>query len=285
MKTLDIEAVQAFVLTADLKSFTRAAEAMDTTQSAISLKIKRLEDELGRRLLDRTPRLVRLSADGDAFLAPARTLLAAHHGALGSFGLERRRLVVGISHHIVGAELPVLLRRMKNAEPGLVLEIRVSTSRQVLDEFDRGAIDAAIVLRHDNRRRGGEVILKESFGWMAAADFEHRDGEPLRIATQADPCSVRSMAVDALNKAGIAWTEVFVGGGVATIGAAISAGLAVAALGLRVAPADTIDVGAQLGLPPLPPRDVVMHASPGDQPTKHSLRTLAAAIRATAARH
>jgi len=53
MKTLDIEAVQAFVLAAELKSFTRAAEAMDTTQSAVSLKIKRLEDGLGRRLLER----------------------------------------------------------------------------------------------------------------------------------------------------------------------------------------------------------------------------------------
>lgn len=285
MKTLDIEAVQAFVLTADLKSFTRAAEAMDTTQSAVSLKIKRLEDELGRRLLDRTPRLVRLSADGDAFLAPARTLLAAHHHAFGCFGLERRRLVVGISHHIVGAELPILLRRMKSAEPALVLEIRVSTSRQVLDDFDRGTIDAAIVLRHDNRRRGGEVILNETFGWMAAPDFEHHDGEPLRLATQADPCSVRSMAVDALNKAGIAWTEVFVGGGVATIGAAISAGLAVAALGRRVAPLDTIDVSTKLGLPPLPSRDVVLHASSGDQRTKQSLRALAAAIRATATKH
>ena len=72
MKTLDIEAVQAFVLTADLKSFTRAAEALDTTQSAVSLKIKRLEDGLGRRLLERTPRQVRLSADGTAFLEPAR---------------------------------------------------------------------------------------------------------------------------------------------------------------------------------------------------------------------
>lgn len=44
MRALDVEAVQAFVLTADFKSFTRAAEAMDTTQSAVSLKIKRLED-------------------------------------------------------------------------------------------------------------------------------------------------------------------------------------------------------------------------------------------------
>ena len=75
MRMLDLEAVQAFVLTADLKSFTRAAEAMDSTQSAVSLKIKRLEDTLGRRLLERTPRLVRLSQDGSAFLGPARDLV------------------------------------------------------------------------------------------------------------------------------------------------------------------------------------------------------------------
>src|ERR1700743_1595761 len=138
MKALDLEAVQAFVLTADYKSFTRAAEAMDPTQSAVSLKIKRLEDGLGRRLLERTPRLVRLSADGNAFLGAARHLVAAHQGAVGSFGVEQRRLVVGISHHIVGAELPLLLKRMSNAEPQLVLEMRGSTSREGLDHFDRG---------------------------------------------------------------------------------------------------------------------------------------------------
>src|SRR5580704_11772555 len=280
MRTLDVEAVQAFVLTADFKSFTRAAEAMDTTQSAVSLKIKRLEGTLGRRLLERTPRLVRLSADGNAFLEPARHLVAAHHGALGSFGLEQRRLVVGISHHIVGAEL--LLKRMSNAEPQLVLEMRVSTSREVLDDFDRGTIDAAIVLSHDNRRRGGEPILEESFGWMAAPDFEHHAGSPLRLATQAEHCSVRSMAIDALKSAGIPWTEVFVRGGIATTGAAVSAGLAVAALGRRVAPSGTIDVGPKLGLPPLPTRDVVLFSNVTDRQTKSSLKTLAATIRATA---
>ena len=284
MKTLDIEAVRAFVLAADLKSFTRAAEAMDTTQSAVSLKVKRMEDALGRRLLDRTPRLVRVSADGSAFLAPARALIAAHHEAIGCFDVAKQRLIVGISHHIVGAELPLLLRRMRSAAPRLVLEIHVSTSADVLDQFDRGVIDAAVILRHDSRRKGGEAILQETFGWMASPDFEHHDGEPLRLATQADPCSVRSMAVDALNKAGIAWTEVFVGGGIATIGAAVSAGLAVAALGRRVAPPGTIDVAAQLGLPPLPSRDVVLHVNRRDQQAKNSLKTLAAAIRATAVR-
>lgn len=282
MKALDIEAVQAFVLTADLKSFTRAAEALDTTQSAVSLRIKRLEDGLGRRLLERTPRLVRLSADGNVFLEAARNLVAAHHGAVASFGAERRRLVVGISHHIVGAELPLLLKRMSSAEPRLVLEMRVSTSREVLADFERGAIDAAIVLRHDNRRRDGETVLEEAFAWMAAPDFEHHPGEPLRLATQAEPCSVRSMAIAALKAANVAWTEVFVGGGIATTGAAVSAGLAVAALGRRVAPPGTIDIGPRLGLPRLPSRDVVLHSNLSDRQSRNSLKTLAATIRATA---
>lgn len=284
MTALDIEAVQAFVLTADLKSFTRAAEVMDTTQSAVSLKIKRLETVLGHRLLERTPRQVRLSADGLSFLEPARSLISAHHGAVGAFGMEARRLVIGISHHIVGPELPMLLKRMSNAEPGLILEMRISTSRDVLEAFDGGTVDAAVTLRHDNRRRGGETILKEEFAWMAAPDFEHRGGEPLRLATQADPCSVRHMAISALDAAGIAWTEVFVGGGTATIGAAVSAGLAVAALGRRVAPSGLVDAGTRLGLPALPSRDVVLHSNLRDRQARNSLKALAATIRATASR-
>jgi len=282
MSALDLEAVQAFVLVADLKSFTRAAEAMDTTQSAVSLKIKRLEHDLGRRLLDRTPRLVRLSADGSTFLGAARDLVAAHQSAVGSFTVTQRRLTVGISHHIVGNELPGLLRRMSASDPGLLLELRVDVSRDVLDAFDRGELDAAIVLRHDHKRRGGEVLFDDSFGWMAAPDFVHRPGAPLRLATQAEPCGVRAMAVEALDRGGVAWTEVFIGGGVATIGAAVSAGLAVAALAHRVAPAGTVDVGPRLGLPALPSRDVMLYATAFDPQARRALRTLAAAFKAAA---
>jgi DNA-binding transcriptional LysR family regulator len=283
VKALDVEAVQAFVLVADFKSFTRAAEAMETTQSAVSLKIKRLEDGLGRRLFERTPRLVRLSAEGNAFLEPARHLVAAHQGALASFGVEKRRLVVGISHYLVGAELPILLKHMTEAEPALVMEMHVASSSDVLAELDRGVLDAAVVLRQDAIRRDGELILEEKIGWMAAPDFEHRAGEPLRLATQADSCGVRSIAVKALDQAGIPWTEVFVGGGLGTIGAAVSAGLAVAALGRRVAPPGAIDVGPRLGLPTLPTREVMLHSGLSDRQARSSLRTLAAAIRSTAA--
>lgn len=282
MKPLDVDAVQAFLMVADLKSFTRAAELLDSTQSAISLKIKRLEDGVGRRLLERTPRLVRLSTAGTAFLEPARQFIAAHQGAVAAFGTKPRRLVVGLSHHVVGAELPGLLRQVGRSEPGLVMEMRLSSSADALDALDRGQLDVAIVLRHDNRRLDGEVILEEAFGWMAAPDFVWQPGEPLRLAAQAAPCSVRQMVTDALAERGIEWSEVFVGGGVMMIGAAVSAGLAVAALGRRVAPRDTVDVGPRLGLPPLPMREVVMHAAVSDPQARSAMRSLSAALRASA---
>jgi DNA-binding transcriptional LysR family regulator len=283
MKALDVEAVQAFVLVADLNSFTRAAEAMDTTQSAVSLKIKRLEDGLGRRLLERTPRRVRLSVEGTAFLGAARNLVAAHQSAIGAFAVEHRRLIVGISHHIVGTELAALLKRMNATDPGLVIELHIDTSRAVLGAFDDGTLDAAIVLGHDAKRRDGDVLFEEQFGWMAAPDFHRQPGEPLRLATQAEPCSVRAMAVGVLDAAGVSWTEVFVGGGLATIGAAISAGLAVAALARRVAPSDTVDLGPRLGLPPLPSREVILYSKLSDTRTRRALRTLGAAFAASAA--
>jgi DNA-binding transcriptional LysR family regulator len=282
MRALDIEAVQAFVLVADFNSFTRAAAALETTQSAVSLKIKRLEAGLGRRLLERTPRMVRLSAEGSAFLGAARHLVAAHQSAIGAFAIEHRRLIVGISHHIVGTGLAALLKRISAADPGLVIGLHINASRSVIEAFDGGELDAAIALRHDARRSDGEVLFEEQFGWMGSPEFDRRPAEPLRLATQAEPCSVRAMAVDALDTAGVSWTEVFVGGGVATIGAALSAGLAVAALARRVAPSDTVDLGPRLGLPPLPSRDVILYSRPSDARARRALRTLGAAFAATA---
>lgn len=281
MKTLDIESVRAFVLTADLKSFTRTAEALDTTQSAVSLKIKRLEALLGRRLIERTPRLVRLSAEGQAFLEPARDLIAAHEAAVGSFSAEQHRLVLGISHHLVGSDLPTMLKRMNASDPGVVLEMHVASSFDVMADFDRGAIDAAVVLQHDDGRRGGEVLREESFGWMSAPDFTLREGEALRLATQSQPCNVRAMAIRALADAGQAWTEVFVGGGVATLGAAASAGLAVAVLARRVAPTGTVDHGPRLGLPQLPTREAMLYSNVSDRRSRAALKLLGAAFRAS----
>jgi len=278
MLILDIDSVQTFVAIVDLQSFTRAAEALGTTQGAISVKLKRLENRVGHRLIERTPRMVRLSAQGAAFIDAARDFLAAHERAVTGLSSPSRRFGLGIAAHVVGPEVPTLLARLNAHDPGLVIEVRIDNSRNLLDAFDRGELDAAIIRREDDRR-DGEILGPEHFGWFATPDFEHREGEPLRLAALSPTCGVRDIATRALDAAGIAWTEVFLGGGSSAITAAVSAGLAVSAFSLRLAPSGTVEVSERFKLPQLPSSEIVLHSTLSDSKSRAALRTLAAAFR------
>src|SRR5260370_32806427 len=105
MSTLDIDTVQAFLLVAELQSFTRAAEALGTTQAAVSMKLQRLEALVGKRLVERSPRAVTLTADGAAFLPHARALMTAHDRALSGERQAPQQLALGISGDPTGPEL------------------------------------------------------------------------------------------------------------------------------------------------------------------------------------
>jgi len=278
MPTLDVDAVKAFVTIADLLSFTRAADALGSTQGAISVKLKRLEDEIGQKLIERTPRLVRLSAQGAVFLEPARDFLAAHDRALAGLASGRRRFALGIATHVDGPELTTLLARLNAHDPALTIEVRLNDSHDLLDAFDRGEIDAAIIRREDDRR-DGEVLAPEHFGWFATPDFVHRAGEKLRLAASSPSCGIRNIATRALDAAGIAWTEVFLGCGSFAVAEAVSAGLAAGAFSSRLVPPGTIEISRKFGLPPLPASEIVLLSTLSDAQSRDALRTLAMAFR------
>lgn len=277
-RPLDLDAVWAFILIADHGSFTRAAEAMQTTQAAVSLKLKRLEERLGCRLVERTPRHVHLSPRGSAFLEHARSLRTVHDRALTALTETRQRLTIGISEHVAGPELPALIARMNAQNPRLLMEIRIGSSGDLLQSYDRRELDAALV-RLQTGRDDGEMIAEERFGWFAAAEWQHRGDEPLPVATLAEPCGVRAMAGQVLDAAGIAWTEIFVGGGVAAVVAAVTAGLGVAALAPRMLPLGAVDVGDRLGLPALPRSPIFIHSRLPEGLPRDALTILSAAFR------
>ncbi|RTM00415.1 LysR family transcriptional regulator [Ancylobacter aquaticus] len=277
-RPLDLDLVRAFVHVAELSSFTRAAEALGGTQAGVSLKLRKLEARLGRTLLERTPRLVRLTADGALFLERARCLLAADREARLWDTAPTRRLRLGISDHTTGDTLPALLRRLAAVSPGIVFDIRMGFSRVLCDAFDAGELDAAVV-RREGTRRDGENLRQDRYGWFAAGDWQAR-GDSLPLALLAAPCGVRAMAVEGLDSAGIAWHEAFTGGSVSSVGAAVAAGLAVAPLAAHLAPLGSVDVGPALGLPVLPAATVMLVARAGDASAKAALRELAAFLRA-----
>jgi DNA-binding transcriptional LysR family regulator len=276
--TLDVATVRAFLLVSELHSFTRAAETLGTTQAAVSLKLQRLEALLGKRLVERSPRAVRVTADGTAFAENARALVAAHDLALTGAPRIRPLLSLGISDHVAGPELVPMLEQLHAAATDLVLSVSIGFSRDLLDRYDAGELDAVIV-RQEASRRGGEALITDEFGWFAAPRFRVPAGGTLPLAVLAPPCGVRSIAVRALDRARIAFSETFVGGGVTAVAAAARAGLAIAPLARRIAPSGLVDVGTDLGLPNLGRSKVMLHAKGGDAVKRAALRTLAAAFR------
>ena len=282
MSTLDIDTVQAFLLVAELQSFTRAAEALGTTQAAVSMKLQRLETVLGKRLVERSPRAVTLTADGTAFRPHARALIEAHDRALSGERPARRRLSLGISDHAAGPELVPLLERLQAMSSQLALAVSIGFSREMLDAYDAGDLDAVIV-RQEGSRRGGEKLTEDEFGWFAAKRLAWPRGDALPLATLAQPCGVRAIAVRALDRSGIPWSESFVGGGVTAVVAAALAGLAVAPLARRIAPAGLVDIGPAHKLPQLGASKVMLHSKVGDPTKLAALRTLAATFRSVVA--
>jgi len=276
---LDLESVRLFLLAAEFGNITRAAEAAGTVQPAASARLKALEARLGRRLLDRTPRFVRLTADGAAFLPLARALLAAHDAALRPPDAPALRVAVGLSDHAVGLALPPLLRRLRAAlPPHAALELRGGTSIPLREAFEAGTLDAA-VLRREAGGSEGEVLGEDPLGWRGASAFALPAGAPLPLALLAPPCGVRATAERTLDAAGRPWREAVRGGSCAVILAGAAAGLGVAPMG-RVAAGGMPDLGPALGLPPLPRSEIVLLGRAASPEAAAAIRALAAGMRA-----
>lgn len=275
---LDLESVRLFVLAVDLGNLTRAAEAAGTVQPVVSQRVKALEAMLGRRLLDRTPRFVRPTEEGKAFLTKARSLLAAHDEALRFTGAPAVRFSFGASDHALGLGLERLLIKVRAALPAdAVIDVQSGMSQAIHERFNAGALDAAII-RRDGGGVEGEILGRDPLGWRAREGWTLPPHGPVPLAMLPAPCGVRAAAIRHLDDARILWREAFVGGSCAALLAAANAGLGVAPMG-DVACAGAPDLGPDLGLPALPVSEIVLFARASSGPVANAIRALAAAIR------
>lgn len=276
---LDLVSVRLFLLVVEFGNLTRAAEAAGTVQPVVSARIKALEAMLGFRLLERTPRFVRLTSDGVAFVDRARLLMAAHDEALRPDPRPAPRLAIGASDHVLGTGLEQVIRQLRLALPARSsIELRVGLSQHVRAAFDAGELDAAIV-RREAGGSDGEVLGRDPLGWRAMATTTDEDGV-VPLVTLGPPCGVRAAAIRHLDAARRPWREAFTGGSTVALLAAVRAGLGVAPMG-AIASGGLDDAGSRLGLPPLPASEVVMLARTGSPETRAAARTLQTVLRIT----
>jgi DNA-binding transcriptional LysR family regulator len=259
--------LRAFVAVNDSGGFTRAAERLHLTQSAVSHQIRRLEQQVGRRLLHRTTHSLTLTEDGSDFLRHAQQLLDSLDALTRRFRPSSVSGVVrfGVPESFMGDRLPPLLCQFARAFPAVRLDVSVTTYLDLRAMIDAGELDLAVVLSTSGKQRE-RVLRRTQFVWVAAETFEPPRGAPLPLAMAPAQCVNRQVGLAALDRTPISWHIVFTSPSHQGLRAAVLAGL-----GVTVLTRDSLEPGMkvvdkELGLPPLPRVDFSLAWSKAEPP-------------------
>ena len=228
-RNLDLVALRSLVAVAETGGVTRAAGAMNLTQSAVSMQIKRLEEALGQDLLDRSGRGVSLSAAGEQLLGYARRLIALNDEAVMRLaGTEfEGELVLGVPHDIVYPSIPQVLKRFAAEYPRMRVRLLSLPTVDLKAIFAEGGADV-VVTTENVPDAGADVLDERALVWMGAPGGVAWRARPLRLAFERN-CIFRAMAQDGLDAAGIPWEQVVDSNQTRSCEATVSADLAVIA--------------------------------------------------------
>lgn len=229
---LDVESLRTFAAVLDLGGMTRAAEALDVSQSAVSWKIKRLEEKVGRDLLIRNGRTLRPSRDGRELLGYARTIVATHDEAVSRLGSSEINGMakLGTTEEVSAARMCDVLARFNRIHPGATIEFVVDASTRLDAMLSAGDLDVAVLqMLPEDCRTGDTVLWRDSLVWVSAPDWTYDSG-PVPLITFGDQGFYRPLAERTLADAGITSTVAFSGPSASSVIGAVEAGLGVALL-------------------------------------------------------
>lgn len=233
LTNLDLDLVRTFVTIAGTGNFTRAAETLRRQQSTVSLQVQRLESALGQKLIERTPRSVKLTSEGETFLGYARRLLDLNDEVVARVNEPQMQGIVrlGTPEDFATRHLPEVLARFTQAYPAVALEVTCDLTLNLLEGFRKDAFDLTLVKRErDAAAPGGIRVWREPLVWVTAdRDFWSVKG-PLPLVVSPRPCVYRKRATEALDKVHRAWRIAYTCGSLAGSLAAVKAGLGITVL-------------------------------------------------------
>ncbi|MCY1481595.1 HTH-type transcriptional regulator HdfR [compost metagenome] len=262
--SIDTELLRTFVAIADHGGFTRAADAVNRTQSAVSMQMKRLEEDvLQRPVFERDGRQVRLTPEGQVLLGYARRILKLHGEVLNT--LREPHMIgavrIGTPDDYVMRFLPGILSRFAQAYPLVQVEVHCDSSAQLLQRQD---LDLTIVTRKPGDDIG-EFLRQERFVWAEAIGFSPHEQTPLPLAMFNSDCFCRAWACNALDAMGREYRVAYTSPSLSAIMAVVSAGLAITAQLQSLIPADMRIIGEAEGLPRMPMASIVLVRNPHSQ--------------------
>lgn len=262
----DIDTLRSFATGIELGSFAQAAARLNRSTSAVSAQLKKLEQQAGTPLLRKAGRGMALTEAGETMLGYARRLLELNDEAAAAIrGAELAgRVRLGMQEDFGESLLPAVLGRFARTHPRLRIEARIVRNAELLDGVNKGKLDLALAWEAGAGSPHAERVGRWPMRWVVAADAPaarlRRRGEPLPLAMLEPPCLLRSAAIEALDRAGIAWRIAFSSASLAGTWAAVSAGLGVSVRTPLGLPDNVRALTArQAGLPALPMLGLALH--------------------------
>lgn len=261
---LDVDLMKTFLAIADTGSFTRAAEEVHKTQSAVSMQMKRLEELLGRPLFARDGRASRFTPDGERLIEYARRMVAINDEAVSAFTRPELTGTVrfGTPDDYADRFLPEILARFSRTHPLVTVDVDCQSSAMLSDRVKRNEMDLALVTFGCDIRTD-EPVRREPLVWVTSTRHSVHLLDTLPVAVSHAGCGWRGMVLRALEAKNRKYRIAYSSPNSNAVNAAVQSGLAVGAVpDLCVRPGMRI-LTEKDGFPPLGSFDIGLMRKPG----------------------
>lgn len=264
---LDMDVLRTFATGIELGSFAKAAERLGRSQSAISTQLRKLEEQVGQPLVQKAGRGLVPTAAGESLLGYARRILDLNDEAVTMLRDAKVEgwVRLGLPQGFAETWLPAVLGGFSRAHPKVRVEAREERNAVLIDKLSKGELDLALAWDDGAKTLYAEPLAELEIAWIARPDWPAwplLEAEPLPVIAFEAPCVFRSLGVEALDRAGIAWRVAFVSPSLSGLWAAAEAGLGVTirtAIGLPKSL--RMLEPAACGLPELPSIRLALHTA------------------------
>ena len=227
---LDLDQLHTFIMISDTGSFTRAADEVHRTQSAVSMQMRRLEERIGKPLFEKDGRTNRLSEEGERLLSYARRMMHLNRETLAAFddrALEGT-IRIGTPDDYADRFLPEIMARFARSNPRVELTVICEPTPGLAEHIRRGNLDLAIVTHNDARQ--SELVRREPLLWVSSANHATHEEQVLPMAFGRPTCIWRRAACDVLDRMNREHRILFTSFSATVITAAVLSGLAMSVL-------------------------------------------------------
>ena len=247
---------------------TRAAQRLNLGQSAVSRKIQRLEQRVGRPLLIRDGHTLRPTREGRSLLNDARAMVDLHDRAVARLQSSDVTGTVKLSCNgeVNTSQIAALLGTFKCRHPGATVEFTLDHSGGLIEWVDTGTIDLAIFQVTDKSIRPTDIKLwTETLSWVTSA-ADKFDDAPIPLIDFGACCYYNEFTHKILQDAQIDFRPVFSAASSLDVRAAVEAGIGVAVMSSRYIGDGIVEWQPPVELEPLPQVTQVIRSVPGERP-------------------